>query len=85
MVKGLEATVTLEYDDERTAAAIAGAISPDNFKVPPGLLIETVREGCRVTTEIVAEAKMLTLISTIDDLLFSVSVAEKILQSAKES
>lgn len=84
MVKRLEATITLEYDDERTAAAIADAISPDNFKVPPGLLIETVREGRCVITEIVAEVKMPTFISTIDDLLFSASTAEKMLNVVRE-
>ena len=83
MVNRLEATITLEYADEKTAEAIADAVSPDNHKTPPGLTIKTVKKRNAVVTEINAETKIATFIATIDDLLFSASTAEKTLKIAQ--
>jgi hypothetical protein len=77
----LEATITLEYGDAKTADAIANAVSPDNFKTPAGLFIKTERKGRCVLTEVKAEGKLATFIATIDDLLFCVSTAEKTLRT----
>jgi hypothetical protein len=77
----LEATITLEYGDAKTADAIAHAVSPDNFKTPAGLFIKTVRKGNNVFTEVKTEGKLATFIATIDDLLFCVSTAEKTLRT----
>jgi hypothetical protein len=79
----LEATITLEYQDQQTAKAIADAVSPDNFKAPTGLTVKTEQEGNRVITAIKLDGKMATFIATIDDLLSSVSTAEKTLQIIK--
>ena len=81
----MEALITLEYSDEKTAEAIANAVSPDNFKTPVGLSVRTMRKGSCVVTEIVTEGKMATFIATIDDLLSSASTAEKALQVVRES
>lgn len=75
----METTITLEYKDTKTAEAIAKAVSPDNFKAPKGLRVNTVREGNRVVTYIKCEGKLATFTATIDDLLFSASTAEKTL------
>jgi hypothetical protein len=83
-VKGLEATITLEYDD-KTAKAVADAVSPDNFKTPIGLAVRTIWKDNTVVTEIKAEEKIATFIATIDDLLSSVSIAEKTLQTVQQS
>jgi len=80
----LEATITLEYGDAKTAEAIASAVSPDNFKTPAGLFIKTFRRDNMVITKIRAEEKLATFIATIDDLLFSASTAEKTLRIVKE-
>ena len=79
----MEATITLEYHDTKTANAIANAISPDNFKTPPGLAVRTVRKNNTVLTEIKANERLATFIATIDDLLFSASTAEKALHIIK--
>ncbi len=79
----MEATITLEYRDQQTAKAIADAVSPDNFKAPAGLTVKTEQEGNRVITAIKLDGKMATFIATIDDLLSSVSTAEKTLQIIK--
>jgi tRNA threonylcarbamoyladenosine modification (KEOPS) complex Pcc1 subunit len=77
----LQATITLEYKDEKTAKAIAEAVSPDNFKTPAELQVKTVQENNRVITEIECEGKLATFTATIDDLLFSASTAEKTLKT----
>ena len=80
-VRSLQATVTLEYQNKKIAEVIAQAVSPDNFKVPVGLQVKTVREDSRVITQIQCEGKLATFTATIDDLLFSVSTAEKTLHA----
>ncbi len=80
-MKSLQATITLEYVDQKTAEAVAKAVSPDNFKTPTGLAVSTVREDCKVVTKIVCEGKLATFTATIDDLLFSASTAEKTLHA----
>jgi hypothetical protein len=70
----------LNYADERSAEAVAKAVSPDNFKTPEGLTVKTYRENKAVVTEICCEGKRATFTATIDDLLFCVSTAEKTLK-----
>lgn len=82
-VNELEAMVTLEYEDLRTAEAVAAAVSPDNRKIPVGMTVATTRNGNLVTTKIKVEGKIATFIATIDDLLFCVSMAEKTLRLVK--
>ena len=82
-VRRLETTIRLEYGDERTADAIADAVSPDNLKAPAGLFIETTQEGCCVVTVVKGDVRMSAFISTIDDLISSVSTAEKSLRVLK--
>jgi len=81
----LEAKITLEYADAKTAKAIANAVSPDNSKTPTGMLVKTIMKGTKVVTEIQCENnKILTFTATIDDLLFSASTAEKTLRAIKK-
>ena len=79
----MKATVTLEYEDEKTASAVGNAVSPDNFKTPKGLTVKTVSHCNQVVTVIDAETTLATFIATIDDLLFSASAAEKTLGMIK--
>jgi tRNA threonylcarbamoyladenosine modification (KEOPS) complex Pcc1 subunit len=82
-VRSLQATITLEYKDEKTAKAITQAVSPDNFKTPVGLHVKTERDANKVITNIECEGKLATFTATIDDLLFSASTAEKALKTIK--
>ena len=77
----MQATITLEYKNEKTAQAVAEAVSPDNFKTPVGLQVKTIRENNKVITEIDCDGKLATFTATIDDLLFSASTAEKTLHT----
>jgi hypothetical protein len=81
--RSLEATITLEYADAKTAQAVAEAVSPDNFKTPEGLQVTTERTGYKVITKIRCATKLATYTATIDDLLFSASTAEKTLNILK--
>jgi hypothetical protein len=77
----LEATITLEYADKKTAEAIAQAVAPDNFKTPSGLGVKTTKEDNKVVTQICCDGKLATFTATIDDLLFCASTAEKTLKT----
>ena len=79
----MEAEIVVEYDDAKTSKAVAEAVSPENFKTPRDLTIKTTVEGTRVVTQIKNFGRLLTLIATIDDLLFSIRTAEDILQTTK--
>lgn len=79
-MKRLETEIILEYDDTKTAKAIAKALSPDNLKTPNGLSVETISKKKRVLTRITCEGRLATFIATIDDLLFCASTAERILR-----
>jgi len=80
----LEAKITLEYDEEKVAEAVSRAVSPDNLKTPRGLSINTKRSARRVITHVAYDGKLPTFIATIDDLLFSVSIAEKTVRVAEK-
>jgi len=80
----LEVKIILEYEDAKTAEAIANAVSPDNFKTPTGLFIRTTKKGNKVSTQIESKGKLATFIATIDDLLFCASTAEKTLRTTKK-
>jgi hypothetical protein len=83
-VSRLEATITLEYEDVRIAKAVAAAVSPDNYKTPVGLAVRTMWTDNTVVTKIITDGKMATFIATIDDLLSSVSTAEKTLKTVQK-
>ena len=76
----MEAEISIEYDDANVAEAIADAVSPDNYGTPKGLSVVTRTEKGRVVTRIKCHQGFPTFIATIDDLLFSVATAEKILR-----
>ena len=79
----MEAEISISYKTVREAEAVAKAVSPDNLRVPSGLLIKTKRRGRRVMTQIVCEVKFETFMATIDDLLSAVSVAERTISAVK--
>jgi hypothetical protein len=83
-VNALEAEITLEYDDAKTAEAIAKAVSPDNFKTPKDLTVKTIWNNGKVFTRIKCKGSLSTFIATIDDLLFCTLTAEKTLHATKK-
>lgn len=82
-MKKLEAELLICYDDAETAEAVASAVSPDNFKAPSGLFVETKRLGCEVSTIIKCDDGLPAFLATIDDLLFCINVAEKTVKTLR--
>lgn len=80
----MEAKITLSYQNAKEAKAVAKAVSPDNVKVPSGLVIETTERGSKVLTIVKCEKGLSTFIATIDDLLSCVSVAERAFSVVQE-
>ena len=80
----MEAEIILEYEDAKTAEAIAKAVSPDNFKTPRGLSIKTKLEEKKVVTQVRCKRGLLTFVATIDDLLFCTTTAEKTIQTTRK-
>jgi len=82
----MEAEILLKYANRREAEAVARAVSPDNVKVPCGLSVETKASGSKVFTTISYSGERVgTFISTIDDLLSCISVAERTFSAIKRS
>ena len=80
----METTITLRYRDESEAEAVAGAVLPDNSKLPQGLFVETSVDGSTVLTIVRCETKLETFLATIDDFFSCVFIAENVLSAAKE-
>lgn len=71
-----EATVTIQYVDQRTAEAVLKAIEPDNMKTPEGVEIEALAAGGVVTINVECSRGIGSLVATLDDLLSCIQAAE---------
>ncbi len=71
-----EATVTIQYVDQRTAEAILRAIEPDNLTTPEGVKIEAEASGGVVTINLECRRGIGSLVATLDDLLSCIQAAE---------
>lgn len=79
----VEAKFSLKYENEREADAVAKAVSPDNVEIPPGLIVETHREKCRLVASVCCSRSLETFTATLDDLLACISAAEKTFKAIK--
>lgn len=80
----MEAEITIEYDNQKLATAIADAVSADNSETPRCLSIRTESKEKIVITKILCKGKFGTFVATVDDLLFSIATAEKTLQATQD-
>jgi hypothetical protein len=72
-----EATITLQYPKKKTTTVVKKAVSPDNYRVPEGIEIQTLQEGSTITITIRCKKGLGSLTATIDDLLACISTVEK--------
>jgi len=79
--RGAKAYTSFRYGTEATAEIIIGAISPDNFPVPPGLSIKSSRRKTEAETRVFCAKGFGTLLATLDDLLSSIQLAEKTIRT----
>lgn len=75
----MKAEIEIEYENEKTARALAEALAPDNLETPDGMKIITKSKEQKVFTEISFRGRIKTLIATIDDLLSCLQAAEEAL------
>lgn len=75
-----EATVTIEYRDQRIAEAIIRAIEPDNLTTPDGVKIEAEAKGGAATINVECRRGIGSLVATLDDLLSCIQAAEKAIE-----
>ncbi len=80
----IEARVEIRwrYGDPLKARAVAESVQVDNVSIPPGLKkslnVETLCEDGSVRTKVKYRGEVDTLIKALDDLVFSVKIAEEI-------
>ncbi|HIP74859.1 MAG TPA: KEOPS complex subunit [Thermococcus paralvinellae] len=70
------AEIIWHYGDEKTAEAIARAVDVDNLNLPKNLKVKTHWEGCKVITKVKYSGEIESLIVALDDLVFSIKIAE---------
>ena len=75
----IKAELYFSYSSSKKAKSIVRSIAPDNLKTPFGLIIKTRRDIRRVAVKIVTIKGVETLLSTINDLLSCIQIAEEVL------
>ena len=70
-------TIDIHYDDSKTVRSIMEAISPDNLDAPEGIDVAAKVEENILKISISCSRDIGSLISTVDDLLSCVQVAER--------
>ena len=80
----METKIVISYKNEKEAEVVSKAVSPDNIEIPSGLFINTTTDGSKVLTTVECRTGLKTLISTLDDLLACISVAEKTFKLVKK-
>jgi hypothetical protein len=77
----LRAELRVTFCDDRESEGALRSLLPDNEPLPPGLSIEMIRDGEVLVAEIACDRGVDSLLSTLDDLLASLNLAEKALCS----
>jgi len=76
------AEIVWHYGDPRKAEAIARAVQVDNENIPPDLKkslnVVSLSEGGDIITKVKYSGEIETLIKALDDLVFSIKIAEDV-------
>jgi hypothetical protein len=75
------AELRVAFCDDRESEGALRSLLPDNEPLPAGLSIGMVREGNVLVTEVTCERGVDSLLATLDDLLASLNLAERVLCS----
>jgi hypothetical protein len=79
-----EAWLTIRFKNSKIAKAVAKAVSPDNATAPKDLTVETISKGKKVYCKVVCFKSAETFLATLDDLLSSISMAERMIKEAEK-
>jgi len=75
----------LEYKNEEMAKAVYESINPDNVDVKEGMSIKCKVEGSTVIVDVTESTNnILRLRNTIDDILASIRLSERVIETIKE-
>ncbi|MEX2721960.1 MAG: KEOPS complex subunit Pcc1 [Candidatus Wukongarchaeota archaeon] len=75
----MQAVIKITYPDKIFAKSVFNAVNPDNLTAPPPLKVKSYLENNTLINEIVLENnKFERFLSTIDDLLISIILAENV-------
>ncbi|MHA1626487.1 MAG: KEOPS complex subunit Pcc1 [Candidatus Asgardarchaeia archaeon] len=74
--------IELHYTDERFAEVVEKSIEPDNIEMEE-LKVTTYRSGRILKSVILCDRRVESLIHTVDDLLSSTSLCEKVVEKMK--
>ncbi len=77
----MKAIIRIETQSQRGAVAIAKSLRPDDATSPSGLVVKTSASGKRVVSKIMCRGKLETFVSTVDELLCAIQIAENNLRA----
>ncbi len=84
-MKVSRAELRVVFCDDRESEGALRSLLPDNEPLPPGLSVEMVVEGRVLVAEIRCERGVDSLLATLDDLLASLNLAERVFCSRDRS
>ncbi|MEM3587189.1 MAG: KEOPS complex subunit Pcc1 [Candidatus Jordarchaeaceae archaeon] len=76
--------ISIEYQNQKQAEIIIRSLMPDNKPLPKGISINMTAEGRKANIVVECVCRPETLISTVDDILEGVCLAEGIIFNNKE-
>ena len=71
-----EAYIQLDYDSSELASMIASSITPDNKPLPKGITVSSRAERNTLKVFISSTRPLLSLLTTVDDILSMIALAE---------
>ena len=75
----MQAVIKISYSDKIFAKSVFNAVNPDNLTAPPPLKVKSYLKNNTLINEIVLENNNFErFLSTIDDLLISIILAENV-------
>ena len=78
----IEAEITVNYQNTTHANVIKNSVSIDNCKTK-GIYIKTRTEKNKIITKVICK-RIPTFIATVDDFLFCLTLADKVVKTTKQ-
>lgn len=75
----MKVKINIEYQNQNQAKIMIKSLVPDNKPLPKGILIDMSAEGGKANIIVECFCKPETLISTIDDILENLCLAESLI------
>jgi len=76
-----EARIRMCFEDASIAEIVMRALQPDNEPLPSGMELSARMSGCEVVFEIRSRRPIISLLTTLDDILVSTMLVLRVVQS----